>query len=475
MFIGRKNELKELCELWHLKKSSLVVCRGRRRIGKSQLIHEFGKTANYFYEIQGLPPRKGQTKEDQIKHFYQELYKYFKYRPLVDEMNWPSAFRGLAKNISKKDKVVILLDEISWMSQDEPDFAGFLKIAWDTLFSRMSNVILVLCGSVSTWIEENILSSTAFVGRVSLTISLSELSLIESMRMLDLHQRSELEKIKILCLTGGVPKYIEEISPRLSFYDNTNKQFFSKNGFLFKDYKEIFNDIFLKKSDSYRQLIETLIDESNSLSEIAVALKIKKGGLISKNLQDLITSGFVDEDYVYSPGAKKRKTSYYRVKDNYLRFYLKYVWPHKSEIEKGTYTIINFESLRGLESILGLQFENLILNNSSLLLKSMNIDPSRVKSISPYSQKKTVRNKGACQIDLLIELEAYEVIICEIKLRAKISSNIITQIDQKRKLLEYPRHYSKRTALVYMGDLINLDLFEKKLDYVVSIEELLAV
>jgi AAA+ ATPase superfamily predicted ATPase len=475
MFIGRKQELKELNELWYLKKSSLVVCRGRRRIGKSQLIHEFSKTANHFYEIQGLPPRKDQTKEDQIKHFYQELYRYFNHRPLADEMDWSSALRALAKNLSKKNKVLILLDEISWMSKDEPDFAGFLKIAWDTFFSRMPNVIFVICGSVSTWIEENILSATAFVGRVSLTISLNELSLVESMKMLSLHhERSELEKIKILCLTGGIPKYIEEINPKLSFYDNVSKQFFSKNGFLFKDYKEIFNDIFLKKSESYRKIIETLIDATKSLSEIAEALEIKKGGLISKHLHDLIISGFIAEDYVYSAGAKKRKTRYYRISDNYLRFYLKYVWPHKTEIEKSSYGITNFESLHGLNSILGLQFENLLLNNMFLLLKSMNIEPSRVKSISPYIQKKTVRNKGACQIDLLIELESFEVIICEIKLRSKISTNIIGQIEQKRKLLEYPRYYSKRTALVYMGDLTNIELFEKKLDYLISVEELLA-
>ena len=31
---------------------------------------------------------------------------------------------------------MLLLDEISWMGNYNPDFAGLLKIAWDRLFSK---------------------------------------------------------------------------------------------------------------------------------------------------------------------------------------------------------------------------------------------------------------------------------------------------------------------------------------------------
>ena len=68
----------------------------------------------------------------------------------------------------------MLLDEISWMSQDAHDFAGYLKIAWIP-FSNV-DVILILCSSVSTWIGKYP-QFYSFVGQVSLTISLEELSL----------------------------------------------------------------------------------------------------------------------------------------------------------------------------------------------------------------------------------------------------------------------------------------------------------
>jgi len=40
MFVGREKEIKSLSELWEKETASLVVCRGRRRIGKSTLIEE---------------------------------------------------------------------------------------------------------------------------------------------------------------------------------------------------------------------------------------------------------------------------------------------------------------------------------------------------------------------------------------------------------------------------------------------------
>ena len=43
MFIGRREYLADLETLWRKRTSSIVACRGRRRIGKSTLIREFAR------------------------------------------------------------------------------------------------------------------------------------------------------------------------------------------------------------------------------------------------------------------------------------------------------------------------------------------------------------------------------------------------------------------------------------------------
>ena len=60
MFVGRNEYLDDLASLWRKMTSSLVACRGRRRIGKSTLIEHFAEsTAEVFLSFEGLPPRKG--------------------------------------------------------------------------------------------------------------------------------------------------------------------------------------------------------------------------------------------------------------------------------------------------------------------------------------------------------------------------------------------------------------------------------
>ena len=178
MFIGRKEYLDSLEMLWNKSTASLVTCRGRRRIGKSTLIEEFAaRTADHFIEIEGLPPCKGMTDRRQRRHFCQVLSDQTGCRRVAPQ-SWTAAFKMLDEVVPKQGRTVILLDEISWMGSRNPDFAGFLKGAWDKFWRKHENMIVVLCGSVSSWIADNILNSTGFVGRNSLDVEVSELSLI---------------------------------------------------------------------------------------------------------------------------------------------------------------------------------------------------------------------------------------------------------------------------------------------------------
>ena len=215
MFVGRENDLKLLKGLFDLKKAAIAVCSGRRRIGKSTLIQQFGKQAKTFLEFQGLPLREGITKKDQLNAFSEQLAKQTSL-PGLNLESWYQAF-SLLNNVIKNEKTVILLDEISWIATGDKNFAGQLKISWDTEFKHHSRLILVLCGSVSSWIDKNILNNAGFVGRISLKLSPEELSLFHcNMFWGKKAGRIEAkEKLKMLAVTGGVPRYLEEINPNL--------------------------------------------------------------------------------------------------------------------------------------------------------------------------------------------------------------------------------------------------------------------
>lgn len=76
--------------------------------------------------------------------------------------------------------------------------------------------------------------------------------------------------------------------------------------------------------------------------------------------------------------GKESKLSQYRLSDNHLRFYLKYIFPNKGKIEKGQYKPASVSSLVNWEAIMGLQFENLVLNNHQKILDCLNIRPEDI-------------------------------------------------------------------------------------------------
>ena len=161
MFVGREKELGLLDKLWNNVGASLVTCRGRRRIGKSTLIEEFARRSNArFIAREGKAPGKGMTNRKQLDSFREQLQRYAKDR-IPKLKTWFEAFSCLDAELDDV-RTVLLLDEISWMGQYDNGFAGDLKIAWDRTLKKHDRLVMVLCGSVSTWISDNILKNTGF-------------------------------------------------------------------------------------------------------------------------------------------------------------------------------------------------------------------------------------------------------------------------------------------------------------------------
>ncbi len=472
MFFGREEELEKLYRLSHLNKAALVVCRGRRRIGKSTLIQQFGKKFDFFYEYQGISPRKKITNSDQLNNFSRLTAAQFDL-PALTFANWGEAFALLAK-LTEKQQALVFLDEISWMGANDKDFAGQLKIAWDTKFKKNDNLIVVLCGSVSSWIDLNILNSADFLGRISLRIDLDELPLHHCNQFWrNRKQRiSAFEKFKILSITGGVPRYLEELRFDESAEQNIAHMCFDPSGILFNEFDSIFNDIFFKKAGVYKKIVHTLINRSLSFSDICQKLDVSPNGVISGYLSDLELSGFVRRDHTHSLiSGKQSKLSKYTVCDNYIRFYLKYIEPEKEKIKKGLFRFKSLENLAGFDTIMGFQLENLVMNNLASIVKLLKIPPESIVNATPYFQNKTVR-QHACQVDLLIHTKN-ALYVCEVKFSKRVGKKVIAEVQGKIDKLKCSRQLSIRPVLIHVGEVADSVIEENFFDRIISLGELL--
>ncbi len=112
-FFGRGDLLEALKSLWAKRTSSLVTCRGRRRIGKSTLIEEFAERSGaVFIKIEGLRPKDGFRNKDELGYFASSLSRQTGCDKTVPD-DWLSAFARLDREIPNGKRVVVLLDEIS--------------------------------------------------------------------------------------------------------------------------------------------------------------------------------------------------------------------------------------------------------------------------------------------------------------------------------------------------------------------------
>ena len=476
-FFGREGEIGDLMTLWSKRGGSLVTCRGRRRIGKSTLIEVFArKSKARFIRIEGVRPKPGYSDKTELKTFARELAAQTRAEDSMPD-NWLKAFIRLDREINDGERTVVLLDEVSWLGHYDETFADLVKIAWDDYWSKHDRLVVVVCGSVSGWIKEHFVENGAFFGRRSLDIVVKELPLKECVKFWGraATRVDTREIVDVLSVTGGVPRYLKEIDPGASASENIARLAFRPNSILRVDFDEMFSDVITKLPTLSGKIVRALADRALSVSETAAAIKAGKGGKIGEAMEQLEEAGLVSSDVGKNPetGRASRETRY-RLKDNYSRFYLRQIEPKKEIIDSGAYRFVSLEALDGWDAIMGLQFENLVINHYAALIDPLHIGNSLIESAAPYLRRRKGDGGDGLQIDLLIQTKHCNYVV-EIKRKREIGREVIDEVEQKILKLSTPRGKSARPVLIYDGVLAPIVETDGYFDAVVPFRSLLGL
>lgn len=471
-FVGRDVELRKLEDLSKSGRACLVVIKGRRRIGKSRLAEEFGKN-KIFLPFSGLAPVKGVTAQNQRDAFARELAAFF-HLPPFSFIDWSDAFAHLSRHLTKKP-TVILFDEISWMGSKDPTFISKLKVWWDLVLQNHPSITLILCGSVSTWIDKNIINSTAFFGRVSLYLELMELSIPQCRKLVNLRgfKGSDFDFFKLLSVTGGIPWYLEQIQMHQSADENIKNLCFEREGLLVHEFDRIFNDLFSSRGEIYRKIITLLSQGMKDRVSLQKAIAYSPSGTLSAHLKALEICGFVSQHPHWSlKTGKPGKSTLYRLSDHYLRFYIHYIAPNLAKIKQGSFLETPLSSLPGWEPMLGYQLENLLLKNRPLLYRALGIHAQDITMDNPYLQKASGRKKG-CQIDYLIQMSSNTLFVCEIKMRRReLGLEVIDSMKAKITSLSLPKGFGISPVLFHLGPISDALLSNRYFYRIIDIADL---
>jgi hypothetical protein len=277
--------------------------------------------------------------------------------------------------------------------------------------------------------------------------------------------------VDMLCVTGGIPKYLAEMRPALSTAENIRRLCFTPEGYLFRDFDVIFTDVFRKSSGEKATILRLVAETPRSVKGIAAALGGPSNGHISDALADLVEAGFLSADEGRNPatGRDVREVRY-RVRDNYVRFYLKFIEPRRKAVEGGSLRLSSPERIPGWDAVMGLQFETLVRNNLRSLLPFIGMDGTLLVSAAPYVVRGTKKGEGA-QIDLLLQT-AKSACLVEIRRQALVPASFEDDMRRKVAALRLPRGISVRTALVHDGDVAPELAENRYIDYLVPVERL---
>jgi hypothetical protein len=437
MIIGRDKEKQVLLNAYNDEYSQFVVVYGRRRVGKTFLVRE---TFNYKFTFQhsGIAnaPRKRQL-EEWAKSLNKHGLK-------VDSApkNWYDAF-SLLDDLIRKSRAkhkVIFLDELPWMDTQGSNFVSALEHFWNAYASARKDVLLIVCGSATSWIVDKIIHNHGGLhNRLNHIINLQQFSLYEceayaKSRNLGMQRRQLLECYMVM---GGIPFYWSLLDKNLSLPQNIDKLFFSENGELYDEYDALYRSLF-KKPEAYLTVINTLGKKRLGMSrdEIIEESRLKENGKLSTVLKDLEYCGFIRK---YNQPGKIAKNAIFQLVDFYTLFYFKIILENKRH--DPSFWSKNIGSSM-YNNWCGLAFERVCFAHIPQIKQALSIGGVTTNEYS-WSTRKTDQHAGA-QIDLLLDRSDETIDICEIKYTSA-SEYTVTE-DEECKILNRRESFVMETG-----------------------------
>jgi len=233
--IGRHREQELLKCLFKTKKAEFIAIYGRRRIGKTFLIKNLTESFPcVFFHVTGL--QKGSAKE-QLEEFAKQVGETFYQGASIKlRTRWRDAFEDLTLAISKvpkKQKIVLFFDEFPWMATPRSRLITALELYWNRYWVFNDRIKLVICGSATSWIIENIINNKGGLhNRVTRTIHLKPFSLSETASFLEANKihLNHHQILDLYIVLGGVPLYWSFIRKRLSANQSIDALCFQNDG-----------------------------------------------------------------------------------------------------------------------------------------------------------------------------------------------------------------------------------------------------
>ncbi|MDR1082942.1 MAG: ATP-binding protein [Coriobacteriales bacterium] len=407
--IGRETEQDILRRCLNSSRSEFVAVYGRRRVGKTYLIRET-LSSEFAFSASGVLSEEGGMAV-QLESFNDEIVEAGG-TDLPRAKTWREAFRnlrGLLERIPQKKKKVVFLDEIPWMSTHKSGFLPALEDVWNQWASARTDVLLIICGSATSWIVDNIIDNRGGLhNRLTRQILLAPFTLKECEEFYREagFAMTRYQMVEAYMVFGGIPYYLDLMDPRFELYHNIDQMYFEEGAPLRNEFYNLFHALFGKSGD-HLLIVEALASRAKGLSraDIVKTSGLVDGGRITRTLQDLKQSGFIRE---YRAFGKERQNRLYQLVDAFVLFHLRF--QKQRELYNTNYWL-QFSMTPGHNAWSGYAFEQVCLLHVEQIKQKLGI----AGVLTEISSWRSTTAEPAAQIDLVVDRADKVINLCEIK------------------------------------------------------------
>lgn len=312
---------------------------------------------------------------------------------------------------TREEKKVIFIDEIPWLDTPRSGFLSALEYFWNSFASARKDVLLIICGSATSWIINKVLKNHGGLhNRVTYRIHLQPFTLYECKQYAKYlgMRASHYDLIEYYMILGGVAFYWSRLDKGLSVAQNIDNMIFSETGFLHNEFNELYDSLF-NEPESYLKIIHALgtIRMGMTRDELVKEGGITSNGKLTRTLEDLTECGFIKRIPSY---GGKAKDDLIQLVDNFTIFYYKYM---KENLNNDEHFWSNSYNSTIRSAWTGLAFERVCFQHIPQIKQAMGIAGVATQCYS-WKAKGDALSSGT-QIDMVLDRRDNIINICEMK------------------------------------------------------------
>jgi hypothetical protein len=376
MFINRKTELDLLKQCYRSNRAELFVLYGRRRVGKTELLHAFCADKPHIFFIATLS-----SDSEQLATFSQQVYG-FTHAETPSGFTFPSweaAFQALV-DLPMQPKPIVILDEFTYLISGNKAIPSIVQKVWDEKLKN-TQVMLVLCGSYIGMMEAEVLSYQApLYGRRTASTLLQPMDLASSALFFPSYTTDE--KFIAWAIIGGMPYYLRTFQDSQDVFANIRQHILdAQRGTLFNEPRFLLMEE-LREPRNYFSILRSIAQGRTRLSEITQGAGIGNVTTVARYLDILQQLRLITRRVpATETQPEKSKKGIYQIDDHFLRFWFRYVHPNQSSLDLGLVDAILQQRIKpDLDHFIAAAFEEAAITFTSRLAQAgeLNFFPERI-------------------------------------------------------------------------------------------------